>query len=50
MCYLHAEGFSGGALKHGPFALIQVGLLHFRRVLFTISRGFGFVVRFVIIV
>jgi hypothetical protein len=24
MCYLHAEGFSGGALKHGPFALIQV--------------------------
>jgi len=21
--YLHAEGFSGGALKHGPFALIQ---------------------------
>lgn len=25
MCYLHAEGFSGGALKHGPFALIQVG-------------------------
>mmetsp|Transcript_23290 Transcript_23290/g.22447 ORF Transcript_23290/g.22447 Transcript_23290/m.22447 type:complete len:689 (-) Transcript_23290:63-2129(-) len=23
MCYLHAEGFSGGALKHGPFALIQ---------------------------
>jgi len=23
MCYLHAEGFSGGALKHGPFALIS---------------------------
>lgn len=23
MCYLHAEGFSGGALKHGPFALID---------------------------
>lgn len=23
MCYLHAEGFSGGALKHGPFALIE---------------------------
>lgn len=22
-CYLHAEGFSGGALKHGPFALIE---------------------------
>jgi len=23
MCYLHAEGASGGALKHGPFALIE---------------------------
>jgi glucosamine--fructose-6-phosphate aminotransferase (isomerizing) len=23
MGYLHAEGFSGGALKHGPFALIE---------------------------
>mmetsp|Transcript_3710 Transcript_3710/g.5741 ORF Transcript_3710/g.5741 Transcript_3710/m.5741 type:complete len:688 (-) Transcript_3710:188-2251(-) len=23
LCYLHAEGFSGGALKHGPFALIE---------------------------
>jgi len=23
MCYLHAEGYSGGALKHGPFALIE---------------------------
>lgn len=23
MCYLHAEGYSGGALKHGPFALID---------------------------
>ena len=22
--YLHAEGYSGGALKHGPFALIEV--------------------------
>ncbi|CAB9511667.1 fructose-6-phosphate aminotransferase [Seminavis robusta] len=22
-CYLHAEGYSGGALKHGPFALIE---------------------------
>jgi glucosamine 6-phosphate synthetase-like amidotransferase/phosphosugar isomerase protein len=21
--YLHAEGYSGGALKHGPFALIE---------------------------
>ena len=21
--YIHAEGFSGGALKHGPFALIE---------------------------
>jgi glutamine---fructose-6-phosphate transaminase (isomerizing) len=23
--YLHAEGYSGGALKHGPFALIEIG-------------------------
>ena len=23
MSYLHAEGYSGGALKHGPFALID---------------------------
>jgi glucosamine--fructose-6-phosphate aminotransferase (isomerizing) len=23
LCYLHAEGYSGGALKHGPFALIE---------------------------
>jgi len=23
--YIHAEGFSGGALKHGPFALIDKG-------------------------
>lgn len=23
MCYLHAEGYSGGALKHGPLALIE---------------------------
>lgn len=23
MSYLHAEGYSGGALKHGPFALIE---------------------------
>merc|ERR1712196_33763 len=23
--YLHAEGYPGGALKHGPFALIQPG-------------------------
>jgi glucosamine--fructose-6-phosphate aminotransferase (isomerizing) len=23
--YLHAEGFSGGALKHGPFALLEPG-------------------------
>lgn len=23
--YLHAEGYAGGALKHGPFALIQPG-------------------------
>ena len=24
MAYLHAEGYSGGALKHGPFALLEV--------------------------
>ena len=23
MAYLHAHGYSGGALKHGPFALID---------------------------
>eukprot|EP00475_Leptophrys_vorax_P020735 TRINITY_DN2845_c0_g1_i1.p1 TRINITY_DN2845_c0_g1~~TRINITY_DN2845_c0_g1_i1.p1 ORF type:complete len:694 (-),score=188.66 TRINITY_DN2845_c0_g1_i1:41-2122(-) len=23
--YIHAEGYSGGSLKHGPFALIDVG-------------------------
>ena len=23
--YIHAEGYSGGALKHGPFALIEEG-------------------------
>mmetsp|Transcript_9687 Transcript_9687/g.16012 ORF Transcript_9687/g.16012 Transcript_9687/m.16012 type:complete len:691 (+) Transcript_9687:62-2134(+) len=23
ICYIHAEGYSGGALKHGPFALIE---------------------------
>eukprot|EP00984_Skeletonema_dohrnii_P002040 scaffold682_cov105-Skeletonema_dohrnii-CCMP3373.AAC.10 len=25
MCYLHAEGYRCGALKHGPFALIESG-------------------------
>ena len=25
VCYIHAEGFCGGALKHGPFALIEEG-------------------------
>jgi len=25
MCCLHAEGYSGGALKHGPFTLIESG-------------------------
>lgn len=25
MSYIHAEGYSGGALKHGPFALIEGG-------------------------
>ena len=23
MCYIHAEGYNGSALKHGPFALIE---------------------------
>lgn len=27
MSYLHAEGYSGGALKHGPFALLEVCIL-----------------------
>ena len=27
--YLHAEGYSGGALKHGPFALIEDGTVVF---------------------
>ena len=26
IAYIHAEGYSGGALKHGPFALIEQGL------------------------
>ena len=25
ICYIHAEGYSGTALKHGPFALLQSG-------------------------
>ena len=25
ICYIHAEGYSGTALKHGPFALLQPG-------------------------
>lgn len=25
--YIHAEGYPGGALKHGPFALIEEGSL-----------------------
>ena len=33
MCYLHAEGFSGGALKHGPFALIQGTCVQYLHVL-----------------
>lgn len=24
VCYIHAEGYSGGSLKHGPFALIEL--------------------------
>ena len=23
ICYIHAEGYSGSALKHGPFALLE---------------------------
>jgi glucosamine--fructose-6-phosphate aminotransferase (isomerizing) len=26
VCYIHAEGYSSSALKHGPFALIEDGL------------------------
>jgi glucosamine 6-phosphate synthetase-like amidotransferase/phosphosugar isomerase protein len=29
MCYIHAEGYSGGALKHGPFALIEGATCYF---------------------
>jgi glucosamine--fructose-6-phosphate aminotransferase (isomerizing) len=29
MSMLHAEGYSGGALKHGPFALIEDETGHF---------------------
>lgn len=25
IAYIHAEGYSGGALKHGPFALLETG-------------------------
>jgi glucosamine--fructose-6-phosphate aminotransferase (isomerizing) len=25
MCYLHAQGFAGGELKHGPLALVEKG-------------------------
>ena len=25
ICYIHAEGYSGSALKHGPFALLTPG-------------------------
>lgn len=25
LCYIHAEGYSGSALKHGPFALLKKG-------------------------
>ena len=25
ICYIHAEGYSGTALKHGPFALLTPG-------------------------
>ena len=29
ICYIHAEGYSSGALKHGPFALIDENTLIF---------------------
>jgi len=31
--YIHAEGYAGGALKHGPFALIEEGTLIFLIIL-----------------
>lgn len=31
--YLHAEGYAGGALKHGPFALIEPGTVVFLIIL-----------------
>ena len=27
IAYIHAEGYAGGALKHGPFALIEKGMV-----------------------
>lgn len=29
LCYIHAEGYSIGSLKHGPFAMISVGTIVF---------------------
>ncbi len=31
--YVHAEGYAGGALKHGPFALIEPGMPVFLNIL-----------------
>lgn len=43
MTYIHAEGYSGGALKHGPFALIDdsdVSTLRFAsKTSHGVSRG-----------
>lgn len=39
MTYIHAEGYSGGALKHGPFALIEgndVSVFHVTRTTTTV--------------
>ena len=48
MTYMHAEGYSGGALKHGPFALIEgqvlfppLHILHTLKCLITIFVSGG---------
>ena len=39
--YIHAEGYSGGALKHGPFALIEQGKPRKKKKFFLLFFLFG---------
>lgn len=48
MSYIHAEGYSGGALKHGPFALIEGDDVSWSFVLFCFVFCFACV--FVVVV